>query len=168
MVNNKASLYIITGATGAGKSAVIPGLRSKLPDNYMVYDFDEILRKYDFTDNWSWEVTDKALEISSKNATKGISTIISGLVRPYQVEKLEEKYHQKDVKFCLLDVNTRERINRLKKRDEVLDEKLDEAEGFRDWIKESKYQYQIIDTTALTLDELVEKLISWIKGQDEY
>ena len=48
-------LFIITGASGTGKSSLVPELKNLLPQNYSILDFDELGRPYDNTDVWKDE-----------------------------------------------------------------------------------------------------------------
>lgn len=155
-------LYIITGATGTGKSTLIPILRKNLPTTFSFYDYDEILRPYDHSQTWADEVTEKMMQIASDNKKKNIITIFVGLIRPYLVKKYEKKYNIHSIQFCLLDITTEERKRRLAQRKSSMSPVggIEEHEGFRKWIKESDYPYKVIDVTNLSPEKVVEQFIS--------
>ncbi len=157
-------LFIITGASGTGKSTLVPMLQDKLSNEFKVYDFDQILRPYDLTDSWPWEVTEKMLKLAEENSKQDINTICCGLIRPFQVEEVAKNYSVKNIQLCLLDITQQERENRLLKRgnSEHLLEDLDELVGFRSWIKESQYPSITFECSDLTPEQLLEKVLVWI------
>jgi broad-specificity NMP kinase len=157
-------LYIITGASGTGKSTSALLLKKKLPVSYLVYDYDEILRPFDHTETWGDEVTEKMLNIAKENSEKYIITVVLGLIRPYTVKKHQEKYGVKSIKFCLLDITSEERAKRLAIRGSSMSlvDGIEEHVGFRSWIHEAGYESIVINVTALSPDEVTEKIQEWV------
>lgn len=52
-------LYFIGGASGSGKTAVIPYLKELLRDDIAVYDFDDMGVPEDADKKWRQELTEK-------------------------------------------------------------------------------------------------------------
>ena len=159
-------LFIITGSSGTGKTTVLPFLKKKLPNNFKAYDWDELLRPYDDSGEvWALDVTKKMFQIATSNAVDNTNTVILGLVRPGWIKKLQPKFSFDHIKFCLLDVSVEERTKRLKKRNspQYLIDDLEEQEGFPLWMRESGFPFAVIDTSNLSVKNVTEKIVDWIK-----
>ncbi len=163
---NEAELFIITGASGAGKTALIPFLQKQIPDKFKIYDFDEILRPFDGTDEWALEVIDKMMQLTDKNRKDGFSTIVAGLIRPFQVEKIVPHYGINNIKLLLLDITTEERARRLTERGDTMEliGDIEEHEGFRSWINEARYPSEVIDTSDKKPEEVAREISNWINS----
>jgi len=70
-------LFFITGASGSGKSACIPGLRDQLND-YVVHDFDEVEVPADADTLWRQRTTEYWISRAIENQHKGKDTVICG------------------------------------------------------------------------------------------
>lgn len=164
----QTELFTITGASGTGKSTSVPLLRMKLSESFLVYDYDEILRPYDNTETWGDEVTEKMLQITSENTKNNLSTVFLGLIRPYSVKHYQSKYNVGKIKFCLLDISTKERARRLKQRGSSMSlvGGIEEHVGFRSWIGEAGYEHIVVDTAKLTPEEVVDKIYTWIDSAE--
>jgi len=162
-----ADLFFITGAEGAGNSAILEHLK-KLMINFEVHDFDEVGVPDNPPLQWRLDTTDYWLKIAAKNAKKNVSTIISGLSFPSEVKKSSSFEEAPNVFFCLLDVSENEREKRLKKRNaskNMIDD-TDQLHSLRDEFKRYP-NCLIIDTTGKDIHEVVRKVASWIKGVEK-
>jgi predicted ABC-type ATPase len=154
-------LYIITGSCGAGKSSVIPFLKRAFPA-MAVHDFDEVGVPHNPGIAWRMNATRHWLTVAHHHIMNGQSMILCGLILPQEVEEL----HHEDftIRICLLDVIEAERAARLKKRnaarDVILD--VDELYGLRKWVRESKYESTVIDTSATSPEDVSMKIVHWI------
>jgi ribosomal protein S18 acetylase RimI-like enzyme len=106
-------LYFIGGASGSGKTAVMPHLKELLGDAIAVYDFDDIGVPNGADKKWRQESTEKWLKklLSDSKDACLLGQIVLGEILACPSAKQIEK-----VNFCLLDVSDFERIQRLKKR----------------------------------------------------
>jgi broad-specificity NMP kinase len=154
-------LFIVTGTSGTGKSSVLPFLKESLNSSYRCYDFDELLRPYDFTDSWTADVSTKLKEIVENNARVGISTVCVGLIRPSYVKNFPIP-----ILVCLLNVSIEERTQRLKKRGatQALIDDLEELNGLEQWIQESAFPYIKIETNNKSIKEVAALIQNWIFG----
>ena len=120
MKQQKTNIYFITGASGTGKSTLLPYLKSYLPkEKYRFYDFDERGVPTKVSQDWRRKETKHWLEIGAENAKNGYSTIICGLVYPDEVKnEAEEVLLSQKIKivFFLLDISNSALRQRLKKR----------------------------------------------------
>lgn len=167
-MNKEIKLFLITGASGTGKTTLVPLLCKKLSNSFQVYDFDQIWKPYDFTETWEREVAKKALSIFIKNMEEGVSTVIVGLIRPQLAQEMLADIPLFEIKFCLLDVTVEERAKRLKKRSASQDlvDDVEELMNLEKWLEDSKYEFVKIETTNLSPKKVANSLAQWVKTQN--
>lgn len=183
------SIYFITGASGSGKTAVIPYLKELLDYDIALYDFDEIGVPEGADKKWRQESTEKWLQ---KILSENRDVILFGQMVLGEILACPSAKRLGMVNLCLLDVSDMERIKRLQGRPNfIMDQHmLNWAAWLRvhhqspDWaqhvVKEdawgkldfsswdtldnwaSKASIKIIDTTDLSLQESAEKIIAWM------
>ena len=96
---HKPKIYFITGVCGAGKSTVIPYLKSLLDDkDFDIHDFDERGVPDNSDRQWRIEETKYWINIGKVNIKDSVSTIICGFSNP-----AETVY--KDTRFIVLDAD---------------------------------------------------------------
>jgi hypothetical protein len=155
-------IFIITGASGTGKTSLLPFLKKSLGNDFRVYDFDTILRPYDFTEQWETDVIKKCLEVIQKESEQNV--VILGLIRPWKFLKYAEKVSfSKKIKFLLLDITEDVREKRLRgrvvKNSLILD--TEELLSFRKWFDNNNLS--ILDTSKLSLLEVSDEIVQWIE-----
>jgi thymidylate kinase len=160
----KTDLFVITGSEGVGKSTLVPELKNLLGDKFVVYDYDEVLRPYDLTDSWAEEVLTKVCEHVLENKNHHQTTVLAGLIRPYQLQKVAQKFNMTNIKLLLLDISVEEQTKRLTERKGKINLKGENEEliAFREYIKESEYDYQILEATDMKVADIVRKIEKWI------
>jgi GNAT superfamily N-acetyltransferase len=183
-------LYFIGGASGSGKTAVIPHLKELLGDGIAVYDFDDIGVPEGADKKWRQESTEKWLQklLSEDKDACLLGQIVLGEILACPSAKQIGK-----INFCLLDVSDFERIQRLKKRNtygadqnmlnwsawlrmhhqdpqwtpHVIQEDAASIMDFSRLSALSRYEevvnIKILDTANLALYEVARKLADWIK-----
>lgn len=105
-------LYIITGASGSGKTACLPYLQEAL-SAYTVADFDDIGVPENADKAWRQESTEKWLQHYLEQAKPMVicgGVIIGEIIACPSFAKIDT------LKLCLLDCSDIVRIERLKKR----------------------------------------------------
>jgi N-acetylglutamate synthase-like GNAT family acetyltransferase len=186
-------LYFIGGASGSGKTAVMPYLKDLLGDGIAVYDFDDIGVPDGADKKWRQESTEKWLQkllIDGKDALL-LGQIVLGEILSCPSAKQIDK-----INFCLLDVSDFKRIGRLKKRNtygadqnmlnwaawlrmhnqdprwtpHVIEE---DAASIMDFTKlstlksyEEVANIKTLDTTNLSLHEVAMELADWVRSFD--
>jgi dephospho-CoA kinase len=159
-----ANVFFITGAEGAGNSSIIKFLRD-LFVGFDVHDFDEVGVPNNPPLQWRLDTTEYWLKVAAKNTKINVSTIISGLSFPSEVNKSPSFEDTANIFFCLLDVSESERKRRLEKRGASQNVIADtnQLHMMRDEFRRCSNCF-VIDTTSKNLQEVERKVASWIKG----
>jgi GNAT superfamily N-acetyltransferase len=185
-------LYFISGASGSGKSAVMPLLKELLGDNFSVYDFDDIGVPIDADKKWRQESTEKWLK---RLVHEDKDACLLGQMVLGEILSCPSAKSIGNPNFCLLDVGDFERIQRLKKRNtygadqnmlnwsswlrmhhkdpqwmpHVLKENCWKGLSFNVWDKLLEWQntanIKLLDTSELSLSEVAMNLAHWIQGE---
>lgn len=109
-------IYFITGASGSGKTAIIPRLKELCP-NLVVHDFDDIGVPENPDKSWRQESTEKWINrYLTDNQDKSVSYCICGQMVLGEILACPSANQLKQVNILLLDVSDVERIKRLKAR----------------------------------------------------
>lgn len=186
-------IFFIGGASGSGKTAIIPALKEKLPSNFKIYDFDDIGIPENADTSWRQEATEKWLQkiTSDQKNICLLGQIVLGEILACPTANELEK-----INYCLLDVDDFERIQRIRLRGsekEATQEMLNWASWLRmhtkdpQWtqnaIKESAwknmnfsiwenmYQWPVkvesytLNTTKQTIPQTAHNLNTWIQSQ---
>lgn len=156
----KPKTYFITGAEGTGKTSIVPILKKYLPE-IDIHDFDEKGVPLNPPLKWRLDTTLYWIKKAIKNQKKEISTCILGLSFPKEINQFKESKKIKHINFLLLDINQKEREQRLSKRNsskEVIKD-LRQLKELRKQFKKEK----IIDTSNLSIENVAQKVIKYIK-----
>ena len=182
-------LYFIGGASGSGKTAVMPHLKELLSDNTAVYDFDDIGVPEGADKKWRQESTEKWLQ---KLLSEGKDACLLGQIVLGEILSCPSAKKIDKINFCLLDVSDFERIGRLKKRNtygadqnmlnwsswlrmhhqdpqwapHVIQENAASIMNFS-WLSvlksyEGVVNVKILNTTDLALSEVARELADWV------
>ena len=183
------NLLFIAGASGSGKTAIIPALKKILGTNMSVYDFDDIGVPDDADKKWRQESTEKWLQQltqEDKDACLLGQIVLGEILACPSAEKIGK------INFCLLDVSDFERIQRLKKRNaygadqnmlnwaswlrmhhqdpqwmqQVLKDDCWNKLNFDTWDQlinwDKKASIKILDTSLLEINQVAESVADWI------
>lgn len=107
------NLYFIAGASGSGKTAIIPHLKELWGKRIAVYDFDEIGVPKDADTKWRQEFTEKWLQ---KLLSDNQDACLLGQMVLGEIFACPSATQLSKINFCFLDVSDIERIKRLRKR----------------------------------------------------
>ncbi len=188
-------LYFIGGASGSGKTAVMPNLKELLGDNIAVYDFDDIGVPDAADKKWRQESTEKWLQ---KLLSDGKDACLLGQIVLGEILACPSAKQIDTVNFCLLDVSDVERIQRLKKRNtygadqnmlnwsswlrmhhqdpswmqHVLKEECWHELDFSAWDQLSDWDNKaivtVLDTTGLEINQVAESVADWINEKNNH
>ncbi|MEO1211531.1 MAG: hypothetical protein AAFX78_18630 [Cyanobacteria bacterium J06638_20] len=87
MNNSTPCMIVIAGVCGAGKTTVLRELQTMLDSNlYACHDIDEAGHSDNAGEEWLATQTDRWLDIAHKNAKRGRSTVVSGILFPTMIE----------------------------------------------------------------------------------
>ena len=153
-------LFVVTGASGTGKSTVVEALRHRLPD-CEVFDADVILHVAALGwDTWrnTW------LQLAHAIALNGRATVLCGPLIPEHLEDLPARPLVGPIHFCNLDCPDDLLAQRLRARPAWrgwTDERTVEQQRFAGWLR-SRIQ-PTLDTSVLSVDETADRVASWIR-----
>ncbi len=158
------SLFIVTGASGAGKSAIIEPLQHLLTE-YGVFDKDQIWAK-----NWDMAYNN-FFRIASALAQGNKKTVIVGTIIPEMLEGLSDRDRVGDIFYINLHTDDQTRRARLTSRRKwgLPDEDFILAHArFAAWLlanAETAFGHPMptIDTTSTPPAEVAQQVASWIK-----
>ena len=182
-------IFFIGGASGSGKTAILPMLTKILGNHISLFDFDDIGIPEHANTSWRQQATEKWLRqllSHQQHACLLGQTVLGEILACPSAAKI------KKIHFCLLDVSDIERVERLKQdfkhnchqgmlnwsswlRMHTLDPKWaphvikDQAWNglqFSSWDQLSAWPTHVsthfIDTTHLTLNEVAQKIKDWM------
>lgn len=188
---NIKKLYCIGGASGSGKTAIMPELKDILEDEIELYDFDDIGVPENADKKWRQESTEKWLQkiLNSSKDSCLFGPILGEIVACSSAKQFDE------IHFLLLDVDDITRINRIRTRGDVpynnqhmlnwaswlrvhnkepgweqhvIKDDAWEGLDFSYWDKENSWPKNVatalIDTTNLDLKNVAEKVSEWLKS----
>ena len=157
-------ILIITGAAGAGKSTIIPILKSALDSQWEIIDWDNFRIPYDFTAKWVELNTQKIFKIIAKNLQQKLNTIIIGLLHPSTINKITRNFPKSEYCMVLLHLSADERKRRLEMRNASIELINDEEElkNFPLWFDELQYSNIIINTTKLLPKQIVDQIFRYL------
>jgi RNase adaptor protein for sRNA GlmZ degradation len=153
-------LFVVTGASGTGKTTIIEPLRRALP-GCEVFDTDTILQVAALGwDTWrnTW------LRLAHAIALNGRVTVLCGSLLPSQLETLPARKLIGPIRFCTLDCPDTVLAARLRRRPSWRGTSTEDAiarhQRFAAWLRahiQPRY-----DTSQLTPDETAERIATWI------
>ena len=107
-------LLFVTGASGSGKTVVIPGLRKKFPE-FSVHDFDERYTPDPGDNRGRQEQTEYWISIAIENQRLGKDTIVCGGAVYGEILACPSIHQIDHLAVCLLDCSDLVRIERLRR-----------------------------------------------------
>lgn len=183
------TFYFVTGASGSGKTSIIPTLKKFLdPVAISVYDFDDIGVPEGADKKWRQASTEKWLQhLLQKNKDVCLlgQMVLGEILACPSAQKIQK------INFCLLDVSDFERIQRLKSSTshdidqhilnwaawlrmhtqdptwtpDVIKEDCWEGLNFNTWNHlqdwSSRAHIKIQDTTGLSLEKVAAHIAQW-------
>nr|WP_285891104.1 nucleoside kinase [Paenibacillus pasadenensis] len=156
-------LFIVTGASGSGKSFVIGELRKILPE-FDIFDPDQVV---DFIGH-DWELMRNIwLRVARGIAGSGRMTIICGTFMPWDVEKCADYDCFEHVYYLNLHCDKEARELRLRARD-WSEEMIQDHKDFATWLVENADTaytppMPIVDTTHTDVAEVALQIKGWVQ-----
>jgi hypothetical protein len=185
-------LYLVTGASGSGKTACLNKLR-ELRADVDWHDFDELGVPANADRVWRQRTAEHWLRTAIQNQDSGRDTGVSGGIILGEVLACPSASQVDGVAACLLDCYDVVRIDRLRKRglhgatqdmlcwaawqrmhavdpqwrqDVIRDGGAPEMrwEQWESWrAGDARWEVQVIDTTAMTIEEVALEISRWIE-----
>ncbi len=187
-------LYLVTGASGSGKTACLGPLRELNPE-IVWYDFDELGVPSDADKVWRHRTSEHWIKRAVQNQAHGRDTGICGSIIFGEVLAAPSAPQLEGVVACLLDCYDVTRIDRLRARglhgatQEMLcwaawqrmhavdpqwrqDVIRDEGAAEMEWERWENWQrgnprwcVQVIDTTYLSIQQVASAVSTWIENE---
>ncbi|MCL6603733.1 MAG: AAA family ATPase [Paenibacillus sp.] len=168
-MERKLPLFIVTGASGVGKTTVMHELRSILPE-FDVFstdldNFGTTAAKLDYQDRYNL-----LLHFANAAAMSGRGTIICGTFMPWDAEKCDKYDSFNALCFINLHCDDTARNNRLRNREDKAmwtDEMLEQHEQFAQWLLDNaetayKPPMPTIDTTSIPPSQVAEEIKKYV------
>lgn len=159
---NKVPLFIVTGASGSGKTYVIKELRKLMP-NFDIFDPDSIV---EFIGH-DWEKNREIwLRVARNIAESGRITVICGTMMPWDVEKCADYSFFKHVYYLNLHCDEKTRETRLRERnwsEEDIQHHKDFAKRLIEIADEAYHPpMPTVDTTETNVSQVASQIKKWI------
>lgn len=164
-------LFILTGASGAGKTTASLALVDKVKDAVVMES--DILWREEFnqpgTDYQNYR--ELWLRVSKNISQAGKPVILCGCAVPEQFEQCIERRYFSNIHYLALVCENELLAARLRARPQWRgsfgDEYIKDHLAFNDWLKNTaentKPPITLLDTSEMTADETAEKVSQWIK-----
>ncbi|MFZ5986004.1 MAG: AAA family ATPase [Bacillota bacterium] len=168
-------LFIVTGASGAGKSTICLELSSVMPE-IVVFEVDILWRdEFNKPDTDYREFRNLCLRVSKNIAQGGKPVVLCGSSIPSQYEQCVERRYFKNLHYLAVVCDDEIIRSRLKQRPGYRgcgsDEFIEGHIRFNNWFKENAHNTKsgitLLDNSRDSLGESVEKAASWIRGKIE-
>lgn len=168
----RSPLFILTGASGVGKTTACLELAAKMKD-VVVMDSD-ILRHTEFDQpatNYR-EYRETWLRVCKYISQAGRPVLLCGVGEPNQFEQCIERRYFSELHYLCLICDDQILASRLRNRptwrDSSNDEGIKEQVVFNRWLQNNAPNTEppmtLLDTSEITVDETVEKVERWIRS----
>ncbi|MNL12319.1 hypothetical protein D3C87_1331830 [compost metagenome] len=161
-MESKLPLFIVTGASGSGKTYVIKELRRMMPD-FDIFDPDNLV---EFIGH-DWEkMRNIWLRVARNIAQSGRMTIICGTMMPWDIEKCADFPFFKHVYYLNLHCDEETREKRLRERNWT-EEEIQNHKNFAKRLLEIADEVYnppmpTIDTTDTDVTEVASQIKEWV------
>lgn len=160
-------IIFLTGASGAGKTTLLNSLSKELPaDSTVCLHFDSIgvpgeekmIQQYGSPSEWQRAMTDQWInKITSEHHAKEL-VILEGQVNLAFIESTFKRINSTRYQIVLVhcdNVTRHKRLHEDRGQPELINENMDNWSNFLKKQAEDR-QVPVLDTTAMTIDEIVE------------
>lgn len=168
-MKRKLPLFIVTGASGVGKTTVMQELRAQMPE-FVVFstdidNFGATAEKLEYQDRYNL-----LLHSAYSVALSGRGTIICGTFMPWDAKQCDRYDEFSEICFINLHCDDSTRNSRLQNREDKAmwtDDMLKQHEQFAQWLlsnAETEYNPPMptIDTTSTPPSQVAEQIKSYV------
>jgi hypothetical protein len=157
-------LFVVTGASGAGKTAILAPLAQLLAGRCVTFDVDWLLDAAgalsgDKVIAWP-ALRDAWLSVAHGVAQAGMPTVLLGQLVPDQLEPLPARRWIGEIHYLLLDCSDDVRRQRIECRPAWRDRNVNEQTYFGRWLRDNISDR--IDTSAGTPEDTAEAVAAWV------
>lgn len=165
-------LFILTGASGAGKSTVCLALLSKAKD-FVVMESDILWRdEFNRPENDYRQYREMWLRVCKNISQAGKPVVLCGAALPAQFEPCVERRYFSKLHYLALvcedEILAARLRNRPVWRGSFKDEYIKEHLAFNRWLRENAAKTEppmtLLDTSEIGVDESAERVEQWIRN----
>jgi hypothetical protein len=149
-------LFIITGASGSGKTVVLAPLARRLQGRCVTFDADLLMDAAGPLGDSRW------LAIAHSVAQSGMPTVLLGPFIPGHLQELPARRWISDIHFIALDCPDELRRTRIDARPPWRSRDIEEQVEFGQWIRRNIADR--IDTSGGNPEETAAAIAAWIDG----
>ena len=159
-------LFVVTGASGSGKSTVFPLVVDRLAGHCIVFDGDWLIDPLSqatpdgrvdwpaFRDTW--------LHVAHGVAQNGVATLLFAPFFPEQLDELPGRTWIGDVHYLVLDCSDQERLRRIEARPPWRNRDIEpEQTDFAHWLRTNLAP--VLDTSILSPAEVADGIAVWVR-----
>jgi predicted ABC-type ATPase len=158
-------LFIVTGASGSGKTTVFAPLARRLQGRCVAFDADLLLDAagaLSGSQPVSWPAFRAAwLAVAHGVAQSGLPTVLLGPFIPAHLDELPARRWIADIHFIVLDCPDELRRARIRARPPWRSRDIDEQTGFGQWLRRNIADR--VDTSSGTPEEAAAAVAAWIE-----
>lgn len=164
-------LFILTGASGAGKTAVCMELAYTLKEAVMIENDIFWCHAFNTPETDYREYREHCLRVCKNIGQSGKPVVLCGSAVPSQFEACVERRYFSTIYYMALACEDAVLENRLKKRpawrqagsEEFLRKQLEFNRYFYDRFLQEKYPVRLFDTTHTTSRQAAENIAGWVR-----
>ena len=155
-------LLVLSGASGAGKSALFPLLLERLRGLCAVFDVDWLIDPMGRAHSVDWRAfRDTWLHVAHGVAQNGLPTLLLGPFIPEHLADLPGRRWVDEMHFAALDCSAADRRTRIEARPAWRARDIEEQQEFADWLRQ--HVSPVFDTSSATHEETADAIVSWVR-----
>jgi hypothetical protein len=160
-------LFVVTGASGSGKTTIFPELLSRMSGWCAVFDADWLIDPLgraakDGQIDWA-AFTDTWLHVAHGVAQNGLPTLLLAPFIPEHLDNLPGRAWIGEIHSLVLDCPDAERRRRMEARPRWRARDIDAQTEFGRWLR--KNLSPVIDTTRQSPSEVAETVAAWVRDR---
>ena len=158
-------LFVVTGASGSGKSTVFPLVLDRLAGHCVVFDGDWLidpLSRGALDGRVDWPAfRDIWLHVAHGVAQNGLATLLFAPFFPEQLDELPGRAWIEDVHYLVLDCSDQERLRRIEARPLWRNRDIAEQTNLAHWLRTNLAP--VLDTSTLSPAEVSDGIAVWVR-----
>ena len=169
-VNSHAAtrpLFVVTGASGSGKTTIFPELLDRMAGWCAVFDVDWLIDPLgragkDGQVDWP-AFRDTWLHVAHGVAQNGLPTLLLAPFIPQHLNDLPGRAWIGEIHYLVLDCADDERRRRIEARPKWRSRDIDAQIGFSRWLRENLAP--VIDTSRHSPSEVADTVAAWVRDR---
>ena len=160
-------LFVVTGASGSGKTTIFPELLSRMSGWCAVFDADWLIDPLgraakDGQIDWA-AFSDTWLHVAHSVGQNGLPTLLLAPFIPENLDNLPGRAWIGEIHYLVLDCPDEERRRRMEARPRWRARDIDAQTEFGRWLRRNLSP--VIDTTRQSPSEVAETVAAWVRDR---